>query len=201
MKKILFIFFCFVSSFIFSQSKYTAEDVEKSNDPKVVANFIKYNPDHPRTPEFKSKLYRLIAGDSSSSSSSNSSSKSSSTTSRSTSYSGRSSSSSSSKTSSKSSSSSSDPDSQKTVDLLNHMFNTDPTSREVYVQIENKSKCNLVMKFSGRKSYTLTVPARNQNFILIDKGTYSLTSKVCNAPYAAKKSINKDLMIALNAPD
>ena len=63
-----FLFFClFFSTLTCAQSKYTAEQVEKSTDPQVIANFIKFNPDHPRTPEFKRKLIAVINNNKSSS--------------------------------------------------------------------------------------------------------------------------------------
>ena len=63
MYKYLFIFGLFFSSLACAQSTYTAEQVEKSTDPQVIANFIKFNPTHPRTPEFKRKLLAVINND------------------------------------------------------------------------------------------------------------------------------------------
>ncbi|WPC10184.1 hypothetical protein LEQ04_04875 [Riemerella anatipestifer] len=48
-----------------AQSKYTPQQVEASDDIKVIANFIKYNPDHPDTPKFKAKLYNILNGNTS----------------------------------------------------------------------------------------------------------------------------------------
>ena len=54
-----------MSAGIFAQSQHTIEMTEKSNDPKVVANFIVNYPTHPKTPEFRKKLARLGSGSSS----------------------------------------------------------------------------------------------------------------------------------------
>ena len=89
---------------------------------------------------------------------------------------------------------------KRTADLLTHMFSNDPNSKEAYVQIVNKSKCNLIVKISGKKFYNLTVPANNQNFILLDKGNYTLTSSICDAKYSSSKSIKGDISITLNQP-
>ena len=70
---------------------------------------------------------------------------------------------------------------KRTEDLLNHLFNTDPSSRTAYVQIVNKSKCSLIVKISGKKYYNLDVPANNQNFLLVDKGSYTIPTSVCDA--------------------
>ena len=65
MKKTILLLLGFLSAGIFAQSQYTIEMTEKSNDPKVVANFIVNYPSHPKTPEFRSKLARLGSGSSS----------------------------------------------------------------------------------------------------------------------------------------
>ena len=65
MKKTILLLFGFLSTGIFAQSQYTVEQTEKSNDPKVVANFIVNYPTHPKTPEFKRKLARLGSSSSS----------------------------------------------------------------------------------------------------------------------------------------
>lgn len=186
MKKIITLFAFVTAACAFSQSKYTAEQVEASSDPKVIANFVKYNPNNPKTPEFKRKLIAIISGDNSSIA----------------------------KPSVKKlepevlkkevnkavAAGKSDPKVQKTVDLLNHLFSNDPNRPEAYIQIENKSKCNLIVKISGKRFYNLDVPANNQNFILVDKGTYTLTTSVCDAKYSSVKDIRKDIVITLNSP-
>ena len=86
---------------------------------------------------------------------------------------------------------------KRTAALLTHMFNTDPRSKEAYIQIVNKSKCNLIVKISGKKFYNLTVPANGQNFILVDKGSYSVTTSICDAVYNQTKALTKDVIITL----
>lgn len=185
MRKIATLFTFFSMLMIFGQSKYTAEQAEKSTDPKVIANFIKYNPNHPKTPEFKRKLFAIINGDNPAVA----------------------------KPEVKKlepemlksevkkavNSVKANPQVQKTVDLLNHLFSNDPNRKEAYIQIENKSKCNLIVKISGKKFYNLDVPAKSQNFILVDKGTYTLTTSVCDAKYSSVKDIRKDISITLNS--
>jgi hypothetical protein len=65
MKKTILLLLGFMSAGIFAQSQHTIEMTEKSNDPKVVANFIVNYPTHPKTPEFRKKLARLGSGSSS----------------------------------------------------------------------------------------------------------------------------------------
>lgn len=184
-RKIFTLILFLVGFFSFAQSKYTAEQVEKSSDPQVIANFIKYNPNHPKTPGFKQKLYSLVIGGDPAAA--KPTVKPLNTEKLKTEVKNEV------KTGNKS------PNMQKTVDLLNHLFSNDPKRREAYVNIKNMSKCNMIVKISGKKFYNLDVKARGQNFILVDKGTYTLTTNVCDAKYSSVKNINKDISITLNA--
>ena len=191
MKRYLYFLVFFISFFSFAQSKYTVAQVEKSTDPQVIANFIKFNPTHPKTPEFKRKLLAAINSNKPAAQQASvakptvkpiSTEKLKAAIKKDVAKDGR------------------NDKHKRTADLLNHMFNSDPSSRTAYVQIVNKSKCNLIVKISGRKFYNLDVPAHNQNFILIDKGNYTLTTSVCDAKYSSVKNINKDIVVTLNAP-
>lgn len=181
------------SFYAFSQT-ITEQQAEKSNDVKVVAAFIKQNPNHPRVPEFKRKLAAIMNNDASPSQKEKIAKpvvKPLNTETLKTEV----------KSGSSGSKSSAGSDqSKKTVDLLNHLFNNDPNRKDAYIQIINKSKCNLIVKISGKKFYNLTVPANNQNFILVDKGSYNLSSSICDASYSSSKNINQDITITLNAP-
>lgn len=182
MKKFFYLSFLLAFGLIFAQSKYTEADVEKSTDAQVIANFIKHNPTHPRVAEFKTKLYRIVVGDPVEAKpevAAINSRKLAQSVKRDA-RKGK-----------------ADGNTQKTVDLLNHLFSTNDR-KEAYVQIENRSKCNLIIKISGKKFYNLDVPAKSHNFILIDKGTYKLSTMVCDSEYATTKTITKDIVIALN---
>lgn len=183
--------FLFISIFVYTQSKYTVAQVEKSTDAQVIANFIKYNPSHPKTAEFKRKLFAVINNDKTPTQQARvakptvtavNTTKLKNEIKRDVAKNGT------------------NTSHKRTEDLLNHLFNSDPRSRTAYVQIVNKSKCNLIVKISGKRFYNLDVPANNQNFILVDKGSYSVTTSVCDAKYSSTKNIGKDIVITLNAP-
>ncbi len=191
MYKYLFFLSLFFSSLSFAQSNYTAAQVEKSTDIKVIASFIKSNPTHPKTPEFRRKLVAVMNNDKPATQKAAvakptvkpiSTAKLKTAIKKDVAKDG------------------SNDKNKRTADLLNHLFNTDPSSKSAYVQIVNKSKCNLIVKISGKRYFNLDVPAKNQNFILIDKGTYTITTSVCDAKYSSSKNINKDIVITLNAP-
>lgn len=191
MKKVFYFLVFFLSVLCTAQSKYTAEQVEKSTDPQVIANFIKFNPDHPRTPEFKRKLFAVMNSEKSPKERAAvakptvapiNPQKLENQVKRDVAKDG------------------SNDKNKRTADLLNHLFNTDPSSKSAYVQIVNRSKCNLIVKISGKRFYNLDVPANNQNFILLDKGNYTITTMVCGAKYSSVKNIAKDIVVTLNAP-
>lgn len=190
MKKIIYLLFLFISLSSFAQSKYTAAEVEKSTDAQVIANFIKYNPSHPKTPEFKRKLFAVINADKTPTQQAKvakptiapiNTGKLKNEVKRNVAQNGA------------------NAQNKRTADLLTHLFSNDPNGKTAYVQIKNKSKCNLIVKLSGKKFYNLNVPAQNENFILVEKGSYSVTTMVCDAKYSSTKNIGKDIVITLSA--
>ncbi|PIE50435.1 MAG: hypothetical protein CSA38_03265 [Flavobacteriales bacterium] len=91
---------------------------------------------------------------------------------------------------------------QKTLEVLNKLFDNDPSSKDTIVLIENKSDCNIVvvMEKNNGEEFKLPIPANNENTIVIPKGDYILRSNVCGGTYSSEKTINKSLIIALNNP-
>lgn len=90
----------------------------------------------------------------------------------------------------------------KTVQLLNSLFDNDPNAKDVIVMIENKSDCNIIVRMEGRgtSNFRLAIPMHTENSIVIPKGDYLFTSLVCGAQYASQKTVQKALMVALGNP-
>jgi hypothetical protein len=89
---------------------------------------------------------------------------------------------------------------EKTVKLLNNLFNSDVSNKEVILLLQNNSDCNMVMHFQGKKFYNLAVPAHGQNSIVLTKDTYSLSSSLCDVRYSSTKDLAKNQMIILDNP-
>ncbi len=91
---------------------------------------------------------------------------------------------------------------QKTVNLLNQLFDNDPTNKEAIVLITNKTDCNIIVRIEGANNliYRLPVPANSENSIVVQKGDYIFSSLVCNSQYASQKTINKPLQVSLELP-
>jgi hypothetical protein len=233
MKKIFLILFLSIFCLGFSQKKkkaktkvvaeketviiYTETEAETSNEPRIIAGFLKQNPGHARTDFFKKRLITIIMADNSPEAKptikplskekiekivSNNElnkgknitvpTKSTATPERNVTYASMGSSSKKAEPSDKA---------KKTASMLTHLFNNDPSDKEAYINIRNKSNCRLIVKISGKKYYNLDVPAKGQNFIMIEKGEYVLTTMVCDAKYSSLKKINKDIEIQLDVAD
>ncbi len=87
----------------------------------------------------------------------------------------------------------------RTVKILNSLFDNDPNAKECIVLIQNKSDCNIIVRMEGvgTTKYRLAVPAQGEGSIVIDKGQYLFTSLVCGAQYASQKTIERPIMVAL----
>lgn len=90
--------------------------------------------------------------------------------------------------------------SEKTVKLLNNLFDQDITKKDAVLLVQNSSDCNLILRISGKNFYNLAVPAHGENSLVILKDTYSLTSNVCGIKYNSTKEVQKSMIIILNTP-
>ncbi|MCX8525797.1 hypothetical protein OF897_17925 [Chryseobacterium formosus] len=195
---------------------YTLEEAESTAEARIIAGFIKQNPGHEKNDKLKRKLIYIIMADNSieakptirpiskdkiekivSNSELNkgkdlASNSKAATPQRTVNYAAVGSSSKKSEPSA---------DAKKTASYLTHLFNNDPNDNEAYINIKNKSKCRLIVKISGKKYYNLDVPPNGQNFVMVEKGEYVLTTSVCDAKYSSLKKVTRDIEIALNVAD
>ncbi|MBS1571546.1 MAG: hypothetical protein JST62_03995 [Bacteroidetes bacterium] len=178
-KNLLVALFLSLNIFSFGQKKetnipatYTFEEASKSNDPKVIATFLKSNPNNPRNNELKIKLLKLINPGSipeNSISSKVSTEKNIGKPSK----------------------------NKKTADILNAILNPDINSKNAVLIIENKSRCAFTLKIIGKNNYSLEVPANGKNYIDVLKGNYSLSATVCTSRYQQERVINTNVTISL----
>lgn len=191
---------------------YTENDAETTAEARIVAGFLKQNPGHPKTDYFKKKLVQIIMANNSPEAKpsikpvsedkikqmvldNNSLNNTKTIAAAASAGSEKNTKYASSGTNKKSGPS---EQNKKTAAMLTHLFNNDPMDREAYINIKNRSKCNLIVKINGKKYYNLDVPANGQNFLLVEKGEYVLTTMVCDAKYSSIKKINKDIELELN---
>ncbi len=88
---------------------------------------------------------------------------------------------------------------QKTVKLLNQLFDNDPTNREAILLVQNNSDCNMIIRIKGAQNYDLPVAARSENSVVVRKGSYQLSGNACSSRYSSAKSIQKNMLVTLNS--
>lgn len=89
---------------------------------------------------------------------------------------------------------------EKTEQLLNTMLNEDITKKESILLFKNNSDCNIVLRIEGKEYYNLAVPAHGENFIIVNKGSYTLNSNVCDMKYFSQKDIKRSIFVTINNP-
>ncbi|WP_250255580.1 DUF6759 domain-containing protein [Chryseobacterium sp. Marseille-Q3244] len=89
---------------------------------------------------------------------------------------------------------------EKTEQLLNTMLNEDITKKESILLFKNNSDCNIVLRIEGNDYYNLAVPAHGENFIIINKGSYTLNSNVCDMKYFSQKDIKRSIFVTIDNP-
>lgn len=90
---------------------------------------------------------------------------------------------------------------EKTEQLLNTMLNEDITKKESILLFKNNSDCNIVLRIEGKEYYNLAVPAHGENFIVINKGSYTLSSNVCDMKYFSQKDIKRSIFVTIDNPE
>ncbi len=182
--KLLLLILLVFSTFSFSQTSQELDKAMLSKDPNVIAEFIKKYPNNKNTPFLQRKLNSMTG-------SGNAAAKPSIQPLNTEKL----------EKQVEKSEAKGEPDAKakRTAEVLTHLFNNDPNKKDAYVLIRNKSECNLIVKFEGKKFYNLDVPKMGENYILVQKGTYRITTMICNAQYASVKNITQDLEINLNA--
>ncbi|WP_185145663.1 DUF6759 domain-containing protein [Chryseobacterium sp. G0186] len=89
---------------------------------------------------------------------------------------------------------------EKTEKLLNAMLNEDITRTEAILLFKNNSDCNIVLRIEGENYYNLAVPTHGENFIVVNKGLYTLNSNVCDMKYSSQKDIKRSIFVTIDHP-
>lgn len=87
---------------------------------------------------------------------------------------------------------------EKTVKLLNQLFDNDVANKDAILLVQNNLDCNMIIRIKGKESYNLAVPARGENSVVLKKGEYLLTGNACDGKYSSSKSIGKNMLVTLN---
>ena len=85
----------------------------------------------------------------------------------------------------------------KTVKMLNQLFDNDIAGDNAILLIKNNGDCNIIVRIQGKVHYNLAIPARGENFLTLKKGNYELSGNMCDAKYISSKSIAKNMFVTL----
>ena len=89
-----------------------------------------------------------------------------------------------------------------TAEVLTYLLNeSDSRESRTAVVVENKSNCDLIfrmVRLNSNLHYNLPVARNSKNQFVIEKGKYTLKSKVCNSNYYSQKSITEPLILKLS---
>ena len=84
------------------------------------------------------------------------------------------------------------------TDLLN---DSDPKESRTAVVITNNSNCDIIFRMVRLNSnlvYNLPIARNSKNQFVVEKGNYTMKSKICNANYYSQKSITDALILTLS---
>lgn len=88
--------------------------------------------------------------------------------------------------------------SDKGASVLNQLFNTDESNASIVLIVENSSNCDFILDIKGIDvSYQLPVASNKKETVVVLKGDYELTTKICNASYLSKRKLDKNTQIKL----
>ncbi|GGG55042.1 DUF6759 domain-containing protein [Epilithonimonas arachidiradicis] len=85
----------------------------------------------------------------------------------------------------------------KAVNLLNQLFNTDSSNKNMVLVISNESDCDFTMDISGNNHYTLPVGAKKTESIVVEQGAYEMRSQVCNSYYRVNKTFSENTQLSI----
>ncbi len=85
----------------------------------------------------------------------------------------------------------------ESLEMLNHLFDNSKNKKKAYLQIQNRSKCPIRISIKGKRNYVLDIHAMSDGDILVMKGTYVLSGKICGKDYRQNKKLTKDIALKL----
>jgi|GEM_PF-2366708 len=85
-----------------------------------------------------------------------------------------------------------------TVNILNEMFDVDSHKANATLKVINESACNMIFKIEGAQNFQLPVPAKGDNIIVVPKGNYNLSGRMCGSVYETTKNIDRNFAIKIH---
>lgn len=84
------------------------------------------------------------------------------------------------------------------AESLDLLLNGSPLDNHVSLLINNNSKCNIIVRFAGDTTYNVPVRRKFRNFVVLEKGNYTVTSNLCSTRYAVRKTLMDSSTLTLS---
>ena len=89
-----------------------------------------------------------------------------------------------------------------TAEVLTYLLNDSNSSEpRTAVVITNNSNCDMIfrmVRLNKNLIYNLPIAGNSKNQFVVEKGNYTLKSKICNASYYSQKNISEPLILKLS---
>ena len=89
-----------------------------------------------------------------------------------------------------------------TAEVLTYLLNeSDSSQPRTAVVITNNSNCDIIfrmVRLNKNLIYNLPIARNSKNQFVVEKGNYTLKSKICNANYYSQKNIIEPLILKLS---
>lgn len=84
------------------------------------------------------------------------------------------------------------------AESLDILLNGSPNDSRISLIVNNNTNCNIILRLSGSKIYNLPIIKNRKNFIVVEKGTYSLGANLCNSRYSTSKTFDDSATMTLS---
>ncbi len=85
---------------------------------------------------------------------------------------------------------------QTAAESLDILLNTNDRNK-VSLMVHNESNCDLILRFTGQQTKDLPIYRKDKNFIVLEKGTYTLKGKLCRAFYDRDKVFTQSSILRI----
>ncbi len=84
------------------------------------------------------------------------------------------------------------------AESLDLLLNGSPMDNHVSLLINNNSNCDIIVRFAGDSTYNVPVRKNFRNFVVLEKGNYTVTSNLCFTHYAVRKTLMDSSTLTLS---
>ncbi len=84
------------------------------------------------------------------------------------------------------------------AESLDLLLNGSPMDNHVSLLINNNSNCDIIVRFAGDSTYNVPVRKNFRNFVVLEKGNYTVTSNLCFTRYAVRKTLMDSSTLTLS---